>query len=81
MRLKQIKKEKPKKQGGWFLINSLHKPLEAVTDRNFTEMSAFYASPRPGDGYLGFVDSKGEVTHHLKTYPGNQIGTVPGKPW
>lgn len=79
MKIHDIKKTK--KSGGWFLINSLHKPIRPVTDANFTEMSAFYANPKDGDGYLGFVDSKGEITHHLTTNQGNQIGTVPGKPW
>ena len=81
MRLKQIKTEKPKKLGGWFLLNSRHQRVTAVTDANFDKMSRDYASPRPGDGYLGFVDSKGEVTHHLMTNHANQIGTVSGKPW
>lgn len=67
--------------GGWFLLNTKHQRVKAVTDKNFDELSRLYASPRPGDGYLGFVDSTGEVTHHLMTNHANQIGTVPGKPW
>ena len=79
--LAKVVEAQSRKTSGWFLINSLHEPIRPVTDGNFTEMSAFYASPKAGDGYLGFIDSKGNITHYLMTNHANQIGTVPGKPW
>lgn len=79
MKLKQVQSKK--QPGGWFLINARHQRVHAVTDRNFDELSQDYSIPRPGDGYLGFVDSRGEITHYLMTNRANQIGTIPGKPW
>lgn len=81
MRLHNIQEAKRQGPNGWFLINSRHERIEAVTDKNFDRMSRDYAIPNPGVGYLGFVDDTGNITHHLMTNLGNQIGTIPGKPW
>ena len=84
MRLKQVQPTKKKTPGGWYLIkmiNSKHEPTEVVTPNNYDEMTSFYANPHPKHAYLGFVNSVGEVTHHLVTNSANQINTAPGKPW
>ena len=79
--LARVVEARGRKPGGWYLINSQHQPIEAVNSDNYDDMTAFYANPKAGDGYLGFIDGEGEITHHLTTNQGNQIGTVPGKPW
>jgi len=81
MRLKQLTPKKTKKPGGWFLLNADHKPIEAVNSDNYDDMTAFYANPHPGQGYIGFIDRTGEVSHHLTTNQARQVVTVSGKPW
>jgi hypothetical protein len=82
--LAKVVEARGRKPGGWCLIkmvNSKHQPTEAVTADNYDEMTSFYANPHPKHAYLGFVNSVGEVTHHLVTNSANQINTAPGKPW
>jgi hypothetical protein len=82
--LAKVVEARGRKSGGWYLIkmvNSKHEPTEVVTVDNYDEMTSFYSNPHPKHAYLGFVNSVGEVTHHLVTNDSNQINTVPGKPW
>jgi hypothetical protein len=79
--LAKVVEARGRKPGGWYLINSQHQPIEAVNSDNYDDMTAFYANPHPGQGYIGFIDRIGEVTHHLTTNQARQVVTVSGKPW